>query len=223
MAHDGSEGVSPEGWLPDRVLVGALTKAFPPGLVDRVVGTTDTREVRRRLSPARFVADFVLALWLFRGRNCGYGQVMIKLVDGLYYRRRARDLLDGVATDPEGRVIAGEGRRWRRPNVSSLSRARARLGADLVHMLFDEVAGPVGADGAAGVFCCGLRVVSVDGSSTDLPDTPVNAEHFGRPRSGTRDGAFPQVRWLAAAESGYLALLNPARRGADPAITVRVI
>jgi len=194
--------------LPDRVSVGALTKAFPPELVDRVVATTDTREVRRRLLPARMVVYFVLALWLFRGRNCGYGQVLIKLVDGLYHRRRARDLLDGVVPDPDGWVAAGQGRRWRRPNISSLSRARARLGADPLRMLFDEVAGPVGADGAAGVFCCGLRVVSVDGSSTDVPATAENAEHFGRPSNGTRDGAFPQVRWLAAAESGTGALIG---------------
>ena len=53
VAHDGSEGVSPEGWLPDRVSIGALTKTFPPELVDRVVDTTGTREVRRRLLPAR--------------------------------------------------------------------------------------------------------------------------------------------------------------------------
>src|SRR5436305_5126900 len=69
VAHDGSAGVSPEGWLPDRVSVGALTRAFPPELVDRVVDTTDTREIRRRLLPARLVVYFVLALWLFRGRN----------------------------------------------------------------------------------------------------------------------------------------------------------
>ena len=136
MAHDGSEGVSPEGWLPDRVSVGALTKTFPPELVDRVVDTTDTREVRRRLLPARLVVYFVLALWLFRGRNCGYGRVMSKLVDGLYHRRRGRQLLDG-ALDPAGWVDAGQGRRWRPPNISSLSRARARLGADPLHMLFD--------------------------------------------------------------------------------------
>ena len=84
MAHDGSEGVSPEGWLPDRVSIGALTKTFPPELVDHVVEVTDTREVRRRLLPARLTVYFVLALWLFRGRNCGYGRVMSKLVDGLY-------------------------------------------------------------------------------------------------------------------------------------------
>jgi hypothetical protein len=210
VAHDGSEGVSPEGWLPDRVSIGALTKAFPPELVDHVVEVTDTREVRRRLLPARLVVYFVLALWLFRGRNCGYGRVMSKLVDGLYHRRRGRQLLDGVL-DPAGWVDAGQGRRWRPPNISNLSRARARLGADPLHMLFDAVAGPVGgsaADAVAGVFCCALRVVSIDGSTSDLPDTPENAQCFSRPSNDTRDGAFPQVRWLAAAESGTGALLG---------------
>jgi hypothetical protein len=218
VAHDGSEGVSPEGWLPDRVSVGALTRTFPPELVDRVVEVTDTREVRRRLLPARLVVYFVLALWLFRGRNCGYGRVMSKLVDGLYHRRRGRQLLDGVL-DPAGWVDAGQGRRWRPPNISSLSRARARLGADPLHMLFDAVAGPVGGsadgpvhgsatDAVAGVFCCGLRVVSMDGSTSDVPDTAENTEHFSRPSNGTRAGAFPQVRWLAAAESGTGALIG---------------
>ncbi|WP_200835452.1 transposase domain-containing protein, partial [Parafrankia sp. Ea1.12] len=59
MAHDGAEGLSPEGWLPDRVSVGALTKAFPPDLVDRVLEATDTVEVRRRLLPSRLVVYFV--------------------------------------------------------------------------------------------------------------------------------------------------------------------
>lgn len=207
VAHDGSVGLSPEGWLPDRVSVGALTRAFPPELVDRIVGTTDTRELRRRLLPARLMVYFVLALWLFRGPNCGYGRVMVKLVDALYHRRRGQQLLDGVL-DPEGWVDAGAGRRWRPPNISSLSRARSKLGADPLHMLFDSVAGPVGADDAAGVFCCGLRVVSMDGSSTDVPNSSENDEYFGRPANATRAGAFPQVRWVVAAESGTGALLG---------------
>jgi hypothetical protein len=63
--------LSPDGWLPDRVSVGALTKAFPPELVDGVIAASDAAEERRRLSPARLVMYFVLALWLFRGPNCG--------------------------------------------------------------------------------------------------------------------------------------------------------
>jgi hypothetical protein len=75
-------------------------------------------------------------------------------------------------------------------------------------MLFEAVAGPVGADGVPGVFCGELRVISLDGSTSDLPDTRENAEHFGRPSNATREGAFPQVRWLVAAESGTGALIG---------------
>jgi hypothetical protein len=44
---------------------------------------------------------------------------------------------------------------------------RIRLGP-----LFDAVADPIRADidtDAAGVFCCGLRIVSLDGASSDIP------------------------------------------------------
>jgi len=209
VAHDGAEGLSPDGWLPDRISVGVLARAFPPDLVDGVIEATGTREVRRRLLPARLVVYFVLALWLFRGRNSGYGQVMAKLADGLYHRRRGADLLAGQL-DPDGWVDAGAGRRWRQPGASSLSRARDKLGADPLHMLFDHVAGPVAAGGAAGVFCCGLRVISMDGSTTDLPDSAENAAFFGRPPAASGDGAFPQARWVAAAESGTGALTGAA-------------
>src|SRR6266536_384331 len=110
VAHDGSEGLSPDGWLPDRISIGVLTRVFTPELVDAAVDAAGVREQRRRLLPARLVMYFVLALWLFRGRNCGYGQVMTKLADGLYHQRRAGDLLDGQL-DPDGWVSAGVARR----------------------------------------------------------------------------------------------------------------
>jgi hypothetical protein len=50
----------------------------------------------------------------------------------------------------------------------------------------------------------------MDGSVTDVPDSAENAEHFGRPSNQSRDGAFPQVRWVAAAESGTGRLLGAA-------------
>jgi len=209
VAHDGAEGLPPDGWLPDRISIGVLTRAFPPELVDEVIEATGTREQRRRLLPARLMLYFVLALWLFRGRNCGYGQVMAKLADGLYHRRRGEDLLAGQL-DPDGWVDAGAGRRWRQPNISSLARGRGKLGSDPVGMLFEHAAGPVGADGAPGVFCCGLRVVSMDGSTTDVPDGEENDAFFSRPSNASRDGAFPQVRWVAAAESATGSLLGAA-------------
>jgi hypothetical protein len=209
VAHDGSEGLSPDGWLPDRISIGVLTRVFTPELVDAAVDDAGARELRRRLLPARLVVYFTLALWLFRGRNCGYGQVMTKLADGLYHQRRAADLLEGHL-DPGGWVDAGEGRRWRQPNISSLSRGRGKLGPGPLHNVFVQVAGPAGNLEDPGVSCCGLRIVSVDGSVTDVPDSPANGRYFGRPSNQTRDGAFPQLRWVVAAESGTGSLLGAA-------------
>jgi len=209
VAHDGSEGLSPDGWLPDRISVGVLTRVFTPELVDAAVEGAGAREQRRRLLPARLVVYFVLALWLFRGRNCGYGQVMIKLADGLYHQRRAADLLEGQL-DPDGWVDAGGGRRWKPPNISNLSRGRGKLGPEPLKNIFLQVAGPTGADDAPGVFCCGLRIVSMDGSTTDVPDSKANDAFFGRPSNQARDGAFAQARWVVAAESGTGSLLGAA-------------
>jgi Insertion element 4 transposase N-terminal len=112
-----------------------------------------------KTAPARLVVYFVLALWLFRGRNCGYGQVMVKLADGLYHQRRAADLLEGQL-DPDGWVDAGGGRRWKPPNISNLSRGRGKLGPEPLRNIFLQVAGATGTDDTPGMFCCGLRIVS---------------------------------------------------------------
>jgi len=61
VAHDGSEGLSPDGWLPDRISVGVLARVFTPELVDAAVDAAGAREQRRLLLPARLVMYFVLA------------------------------------------------------------------------------------------------------------------------------------------------------------------
>jgi len=58
-------------------------------------------------------------------------------------------------------------------------------------MLFEHVAGPAGADGAPEVFCCGLRVVSMDGSVTNVPDSKTNAAFFGRPSNQSLGRGIP--------------------------------
>lgn len=132
---------------------------------------------------------------------------MVKLADGLYHQRRAADLLEGHL-DPDGWAGAGEGRRWRPPNISNLSRGRGKLGPEPLKNIFLQVAGPTGPDGAPGVFCCGLRIVSMDGSTSGVPESKANDEFFGRPSSQARNGAFAQVRWIVAAESGTGSLLG---------------
>jgi hypothetical protein len=44
--------------------------------------------------------------------------------------------------------------------------------------------------------------MGIDGTVLDAPDTPANAERFGRSRGGRGDGAFPQVRKVSLVELG---------------------
>jgi hypothetical protein len=84
--------------------------------------------------------------------------------------------------------------------------------------LFKLLARPLGTPSTPGVFLLGLRVMAVDGTVLDVPDTPANAKVFGYPgsRKGTR-AAFPKIRLVLLIEAGtHLivdALMCPYRMG----------
>jgi hypothetical protein len=173
--------------LSDRIAIGVLTATFPPALVDRVVAETGRTEQRHRLLPARVVVYLVLALALFSGQ--AYEEVARLLTEGLAWARHWR----GV---------------WQVPTTKAITRARERLGAEPLRRLFVEVARPLATERTAGAWYRGLRVVAIDGTTLDVPDTAANAAAFGRPAThrGERT-AFPQVRVLALAECGTHAIL----------------
>ena len=176
--------------LPDRVSIGVLARTFPARLLDEVIDATDAREVRYRRLPARLMMLFTLTCWLYM--RSGYGLVLSKL------------------TDAEAVVGKGWGS-WRSASTGSITKARARLGSAPVRLLFDRVAGPVGTTDTPGVFYNGLRVVTVDGFTLDVPDTTENAEFFGRGTNGSdTPNPYPQLRGLALAEGGTRTLLGAA-------------
>lgn len=141
-------------------------------LVDAVIDEAGGREQRRRLLPARLVVDFALACWPFMGQ--GYDSVLARLVAGL------RDIGPGWG---QGAV----------PFTASISKARVRLGPEVMRLLFGRVAGPVGSHDTPGVFWRGLRL-GLDGTTFDVADSTDNAEAFGRPSNTDGGGAYPQVR-----------------------------
>lgn len=179
------------GRVSDRIALGVLTRAVPPALVDEVVADCARVEQRRRLLPARVVVYFVLAICLFAGQ--GYEEVARLLTQGL-------DLRDG------------RGGLWRVPTTAAIGRARLRLGAGPLRMLFERVARPVAAPETPGAWYRGYRLVAVDGTTFDVPDTEANAGFFGRPGSarGTGSGAYPQARVAALAECGTHAVIAAA-------------
>jgi Insertion element 4 transposase N-terminal len=169
--------------LPDRIAIGLLTVTFPPELVDRVVAETGRVQRRSRLLPARVVVYYVLAMCLFFGQ--GYEEVARLLTEGLAYARR----WSGT---------------WRVPTTAAITRARARLGPEPLRALFAAVCTPMATETTAGAFYRAWRLVAVDGTTFDLPDTVANADHFGRPGSPRGRARAPSRRsgsppWESAA------------------------
>jgi hypothetical protein len=134
-----------------------LTGEISPGMVDEVIGLAGCREKRRRLLPARTVVYFVLGLCLFSGADSmgppGYRSVMRWLTNGLRH-------LDGVAL----------------PTSPALTKARQRLGARPLELLFGLRRGPLAVAETPGAFAFGLRLVAWDGTGIDAADTPANAD-----------------------------------------------
>jgi len=173
--------------LPDRISLGVLARTFPASVLDEVVDAAGVREVRYRRLPARLMVLFTLACWLFM--RSGYGVVLSKLTDA-------------YAVEEQG---WGD---WQAPWTGSISKAKAKLGAEPFKLLFARTAGAVGTADTPGVFFAGLRVVTVDGFTLDLPDTDDNGEFFGRGGNGSDSkNPYPQLRALALAESGTRVLL----------------
>ncbi|UQA91503.1 IS4 family transposase [Streptomyces halobius] len=169
--------------LSDQVRLGALTRWVTPELVDEVVAAQGRRDKRVGALPAGLMVHFVLGLALFHQDS--YDDVAENMVSAI----------------PElGGTI---------PNKSSFTRARQRLGPQVLEVVFRRVSGPLAAEGLAESFYRGLRVAAVDGFYLDAPDTAANRAAFGG--QVTADGsplAYPQVRVVALSEVGTHAVLD---------------
>jgi hypothetical protein len=113
----------------------------------------------------------------------------------------------GLLTDLPIRQVFKHARRLRRgepsPHRSSLCVARQRLGVAPVRCLFRQVVRPLATPETPGAFYRDLRLMAIDSTVEDVPDSPANAAAFARPSAGPRgEGAFPQLRKLSLVELG---------------------
>lgn len=170
------------------VSVGLLTQVFPAEVVDEVIAECGRTEQRRRSLPARSMAYFAMGMALHSEGS--YEDVLALISDGIAWAEREED--------------AGP-----LANKAAIFHARDRLGAEPMAMLFDRVAQPLATERTPGSWLAGRRLVAIDGTCLDVPDTPANDAHFGRP--GTAKGersAFPQARVVALAECGTHAIFD---------------
>ena len=178
----------PEGVrISDLMTMGVLASKIPRRDVEQALVETGRESKRIRQLPAHVMVYFVVALALYM--DVAYEEVLRCLVEGLEW-----------LGEPAARI--------RNTGRSAISQARTRLGSQPLEILFRRLARPLGTPGSRGVWYREWRVVSLDGTTFDVGDTPANEQAFGRQEASRGTSAFPQVRCVALAETGTHVLFN---------------
>lgn len=188
--------ISPE--MEAGTVLRAIEKAIPSQTIAQAIEKAKAGEERKRALPTQLVVCLMIAMSLWSKQ--GMRTVLKNLVDGL--------------SETWVRV----GQYWRVPCKASITEARQRVGCQVMSQLFHLVVQPLATSATPGAFLGGLRLMAVDGTVMDVPDSEENGRVFGYPasRPGTR-AAFPKIRLVLLVEAGtHLivdALMCPYRMG----------
>jgi Insertion element 4 transposase N-terminal len=94
------------------------------------------------------------------------------------------------------------------PTGGALTARRQSLGITVLRLLFRTCCRPLATAQTRGAFAFGLRLMAVDSTLDEVPDTLANGQHFGRLSSSQSQSPFPQVRCLYLAELGTHAIID---------------
>ena len=173
--------LSEGGRITDYISLGVVAKVFPRDLVEDVLKRTGRTSARQRDLPAHVAMYYVIAMTFYM--EVSYREVLRCLLEGIQW-------LKGLKVEPKVAVR------------SSISQARIRLGWEPVRQLHDEVVHPIATKETKGAWFRQWQVVSLDGSTLDVPDEAENAAAFGRQAGRRGTSAFPTIRFLSLVENG---------------------
>ena len=75
-------------------------------------------------------------------------------------------------------------------------------------LLFRQVCQPLAQVSTGGAFLFGRRLMALDGTKEDVPDTPENACVFGRHRGPNGDNAYPKAQAVLLSDCGTHAVVD---------------
>jgi len=173
--------------------VGLLMKTLPLAAVKRALAAEGKESQRERQLPAQFLVYLVVALSLYMPSAL---------------REVLRTVMEGLRTleGPGGSEVS-------MATKGAISRARTRLGWEVLARLFQSVARPLATEKTRGAWYRGRRLMVLDGSSLALQHTEENAQEFGLPDSKHGEGAFPLLRLVALVEAGTRVVIAAAFAG----------
>ena len=181
MAGAGVTGAAPV------IDLGSMSSAFPLADVERILEETKHASERKRKLPAYVMTYYVIALGLMA--SVGTREVLRHLVDRFRERRRWMGELASEA---------------------AISKARQRLGVEPLRKLFDTFVRPIATRMIRSAWYRQWRVVTLDGTTLGMLDTPENEQRFGRPPASRGRSAWPQLRLVALMENGTRVLFAAA-------------
>ena len=181
--------IDPDASPTSQVSLEALARVVPEETVAEVLKECNATEQRTRKLSAAFVVILCVAMNLYT--NDCIAHVFFRVLS------RVRWLLADPAM--AGRVSKG-----------ALCQARYRLGARPLVALFKRVCNKPLAEPETvpEAFLFGLRLMALDATVLDLPDTPHNVRVFGKRSSPRGRSAWPQARVLAISECSTHAVLE---------------
>ena len=167
--------------ITDYISLGVVSKTFPLSTIHAILRRTEKASERQRELPAHIVVYYVIALALFM--QVSYREVLRCLLEGIQWLK-----------DPGEKIhVTGK---------SGISQARTRLGWEPIEALYDEIVKPIAETRTKGSWFHTWRLVSLDGSTLDVADTPENREAYGYPGASRGKSAYPQIRFVSFVENG---------------------
>ena len=177
--------MSSGGSIAEHLSIGLLARSYPRKKIQSILARLGLGSKRVRDLPAEALVYYVIALGLFMAVSTG--EVLRSLVEGLRWLEGSPKL-----------KLAGK---------VAISQARSRLGASPLRMLWEETSEVIGQPNQPGCFYRGFRLMAMDGSTLDVPDTEPNLEYFGRQKASRGQSAFPQLHFVSLCECGPHAIL----------------
>jgi hypothetical protein len=155
--------------------------------VEQVLSECQAWEQREKKLNMRAIVYWLIALNLFA--TCSMREVWRRLVEGYYALWLSQP--------------------WDLPTAGALCQRRAQLGVSVLRELFARCVHPIATAATTGAFRFNLRVVAIDGTLDDLPDTDANRTVF--PYNGGESyghSPFPQLRSVLLMECGTHAIFD---------------
>lgn len=169
-----------------KLMLEAIARAVPMAQIKAVLREEGVQEIRERKLNMVVVVLLMIAINLYT--HLSIGHVMKKMSQGLRF----------IFPDPDYAV----------PKDSAVAYRRNQLGARPMVSLFHRVCRPIATPKTPGAFLFGLRLMAIDGTVEDVPDTPLNVAAFGRHKSKRGEAAFPQVQGVYLVECGTHAIVD---------------